>query len=150
SQRWYQWASVRKGWKPPCYERFIKIVREMEAKGGKKFPTGKDDDAPYPFHPKTIPKDWNWRTVWGLFTERASTMRNYCNRKSLCLFYPPKRYLQILGKWATVDNAETLYLECLWQRACGSGEKYKEFFGLPLTVFIRHPLRFSIGHRVHV
>jgi hypothetical protein len=47
-----------------------------------------------------------------------------------------------------VDNEQTIYLECLWQRACG-GKKYRQFFGLPLTVYIRHPLRFSVGHRVH-
>jgi len=49
-------------------------------------------------------------------------------------------------KWPTVDNGETIYLECLWQ----SGNKEcKEFFGLPLTVYHRHPLRFSVAHRVH-
>jgi len=59
SQKWQSNPTrAFKGWKPSCYERFIKIVREIEKKymGGKKFPTGSEDDAPYPFHPQTVPK----------------------------------------------------------------------------------------------
>ncbi len=46
------------------------------------------------------------------------------------------------------DDAETIFLECLWQLACG-GKKYEDFFGLPLAVKVRHPLRFSVAHGVH-
>jgi hypothetical protein len=58
SQKWlHNSKGALKGWKPSCYERFIKIVREMEkSMGGKTFPIGQQDDAPYPFHPSTIPK----------------------------------------------------------------------------------------------
>jgi len=55
-QKWYYLLKVvPKGWKPSCYVRFMKIVQEIQEKYGKAFPTGKDDDAPFPFHPSSIP-----------------------------------------------------------------------------------------------
>lgn len=45
-----------------------------------------------------------------------------------------------------IDSIETLYLECIWQRA---DPECKEFLDLPLTVYARHPLRFTVAHRVH-
>jgi hypothetical protein len=57
SQKWYEDPKgAFKGWKPSCYERFIKIVRQMEKKSTKTFPTSQNDDAPYPFHASSIPK----------------------------------------------------------------------------------------------
>lgn len=47
-----------------------------------------------------------------------------------------------------VDVVETIYLECLWQMA-DPVYKDKSLFGFPLTVWIRHPLRFVVGHVQH-
>lgn len=41
----------------------------------------------------------------------------------------------------------TLLLECIFQHLKFSGKD--EFLGLPMTVFEKHPLNFSIGHRHH-
>jgi hypothetical protein len=40
----------------------------------------------------------------------------------------------------------TIFLECIFQVCCPI---YKEFLGLPLSIYIRHPLRFAVAHKKH-
>ena len=80
SQKWLRQPSgAFKGWKPPCYERFIKIVREMEKKSGKKFPTSKMDDCPFPFHPGSIPT----AKLPMIVLKKKLTLTNYFERLEL-------------------------------------------------------------------
>ncbi|EGP82622.1 uncharacterized protein MYCGRDRAFT_106553 [Zymoseptoria tritici IPO323] len=46
-----------------------------------------------------------------------------------------------------MDNAETLMLECVRQYLQNGGRD--RFFGLPMTLFPRHPMCMSIGHLHH-
>jgi len=47
-----------------------------------------------------------------------------------------------------VDTPKSIFCEILFQRHCGKSE-YQDLFGLPITLFVRHPLCLSVGHRHH-
>ncbi|KAJ9303515.1 hypothetical protein DTO217A2_7005 [Paecilomyces variotii] len=76
-----------------------------------------------------MPANWCWWMCWALFTERTYRMWLLCNRK-----------------WKQIDVCETLYLEAILQAA---EPDYSEFLKLPLSVYIRHPLRFVVAHKSH-
>ena len=54
----------------------------------------------------------------------------------------------MLTRSIAIDTSEGLFAELIWQICCGE-EEYREFFDLPLTMWIRHPLCISVAHKVH-
>lgn len=46
----------------------------------------------------------------------------------------------------TIDSVETIFLECIWQVL---DPVFQDLFGLPITAWVRHPLRFGLYHLVH-
>lgn len=116
-----------KTWEPPDADAVKELVRAMEHKFGRQLAIS--NDCPYPFEPWGIPDDWSWETCWWLFADRLKRMRVACN-----------------DKWDTIDTVVTIYLECVWQNL---ERDFKDPFGLPMVVYVRHPLRFAIAHEVH-
>lgn len=132
-------------WKPDCYNTFVPLVEAIEKRFSIKFPRSKDG-APYPFHKDARPPDWSWWKAWCLFSERAHRMFWWCNGMSRFLLQE-NPLLTNIGKWVQCDNTITIYLECLWQAA--DKVNFKEFFGLPMVVWSKHPLRFVVAHNRH-
>jgi len=140
--RYSAWDGWSKSW-----TRISQVLREIEAWTGVELP--KPGGCPYFAHPATIPEVWDRRQAFGLMEDRRSRMKTGCNLK-----------------WATVDNTETLFLECIFQCSLARmivddsdpechtkrelQRKYAEFLGLPLAIESRHPLTFSVAHRVCV
>ena len=58
-------------------------------------------------------------------------MRIFCNRHGI-----------------TVNSDEELLAEFIYQ-LCTDDDTYNEFLDLPMTIWIRHPLRFSVAHKHH-
>lgn len=48
---------------------------------------------------------------------------------------------------AVEDNIETIFLECIWQFL--DVKLTDGIFDLPISIYIRHPLRFTVAHRHH-
>lgn len=116
----------------PNYDRLFKLIASMETAANHKFGKGNIDDSPYPFGDEA-PSDWSWETAWKMYEVRHRRMWLECN-----------------GKWETIDTAETLMLECLYQCSqpgCNAGE----VLGLRslLTVLLWSPLKFSVAHLHH-
>lgn len=122
----------RQAWEPyeggKDFSRLKSLILEMETHFNKKMRVGKDG-APYPFS-GTMLDTWCWLDAWLLFSDRAYRLWLWCN-----------------GRWVTVDCTETIFLECVWQFL--DPEFLPLRYGLPLTIFIRHPLRFVVGHLKH-
>ncbi|EME38225.1 hypothetical protein DOTSEDRAFT_75709 [Dothistroma septosporum NZE10] len=87
------------------------------------------------------PKDLDRNGIFVLCRERLHRMRTVCNKK-----------------WRTKDNEEKLYLEIGFQYCCSFTKKpglqwlkakYGDRLGLPLVIWLKSPLRFSIAHHVH-
>ncbi|KAK3060923.1 hypothetical protein LTS18_007417 [Coniosporium uncinatum] len=141
-QRWIQAAPSRllprtyckplapkKNWKPHDFARLERLLQEIYAafpESAETLRTG-SDDCPFPFD-GDVPGDWSWWSCWVLFGERLWRTWKWCN-----------------GRWVLFDNIQTLFLECLWQHLQG----LRSMFNLPVVLWIRHPLRFVIGHAVH-
>lgn len=105
------------------------MIAQMEARFDKEIQRA-PDGAPWIWIPHHMPTYWSWYRLWRMFAGRLRRMRDLCNRK-----------------WQTVDNTVTLFLECVYQHLKLDGRD--EFFNLPMTVFKKHALNFSIGHRQH-
>ena len=45
------------------------------------------------------------------------------------------------------DTTETIFIECIWQIL--DIKVTDELFELPISIYIRHPLRFAIARRQH-
>ena len=45
------------------------------------------------------------------------------------------------------DNIETVFIEYVWQIL--DAKLTDRLFGLPISIYIRHPLRFTVAHRKH-
>lgn len=96
----------------------------------------------------TAPQTWSWTTAGLLCSRSLKTMEIWCNRH-----------------WETVDTAETIFLECIFQVSVRKmvisdndplgdmkrfhQSKYEELLGLPLVVGKRNGLQYSMAHRVH-
>lgn len=95
-----------------------------------------------------MPPDWDWLKCQNLMESRLSRMTRLCNRD-----------------WPTVDTAETILLECVFQVCIRKMlilegdydeamkrsyiDMYGEFLGLPLHVYHHNPLTFVVAHRNH-
>ena len=117
------------GWNAKDIGRMEHVIAEIEGVFGRKVARSPADNAPWPFHEYSMPNHWCWPLLWKLFKTRLTRMTIACNRK-----------------YETVDNEETLLLQCIIQRL---DPEHKEFLGLPLVPFIRHPLKFSVAHKHH-
>ncbi|KAG9525406.1 hypothetical protein KCU93_g5800, partial [Aureobasidium melanogenum] len=80
---------------------------------------------------QVMPEGWSWAHWSLLMDERLERMRTFCNRHGI-----------------TIDSSEGLFAELIWQ-ICTNDPDYHEFFDLPLNIYHRHPLCFSVGHRKH-
>ncbi|KAG8528911.1 uncharacterized protein KY384_006600 [Bacidia gigantensis] len=121
--------SPHPGWKPNGHERIAKLVHSIECRFGRLL-SRSHDDCPWPFARTTIPRNWDWWTCWSIFSERAVRMWLVCN-----------------SCWVQVDCTETIFLECIWQ---GCNKKNGgDLLGVPLLCCPRHPLNFSLGHKIH-
>ncbi|SMR54256.1 unnamed protein product [Zymoseptoria tritici ST99CH_1E4] len=116
-------------WKPVRVRTMKRLIAEMEVIYGRTIQRS-EDGAPWMFISHHMPANWSWGRLWRLFVGREQRMRIMCN-----------------VKWHTMDNAETLMLECVRQYLQNGGRD--RFFGLPMTLFHRHPLCISIGHLHH-
>lgn len=47
-----------------------------------------------------------------------------------------------------IDSSQGLFAECIYQM-CTDEEEYREFFDLPLSIYLRHPLCLSVAHKIH-
>ncbi|KAM0718170.1 hypothetical protein Q7P37_006502 [Cladosporium fusiforme] len=88
------------------------------------------DGAPWLWIEHHMPPQWSWYRLWRLFAGRLYRFQMLCNRKH-----------------ETVDSVTTLFLEGVYQHLKHSGRD--ELFGLPMTIYSKHPLCMSIGHRHH-
>ncbi|THW11998.1 hypothetical protein D6D24_06861 [Aureobasidium pullulans] len=77
------------------------------------------------------PDFWSRACLSVLMDERFDRMRIFCNRHGI-----------------TVDSDEGLLAEFIYQ-LCTDDDTYNEFLDLPMTIWIRHPLRFSVAHKHH-
>jgi hypothetical protein len=105
------------------------IIGQAERQYSKVIPKG-PDGAPWIWIPFHMPPDWSWHTLSVIMGGRFWRMRNLCN-----------------AKWETIDNCVTVFLELVLQYF--RNDEKDEYFGLPMTIYIRHQLNFSIGHRQH-
>ena len=48
---------------------------------------------------------------------------------------------------AVEDSIETVFVECIWQIL--DVKLTDGIFNLPISIYMRHPLRFAIAHRKH-
>ena len=136
-------AGEGKSWRPQWASRFLKVVAQIEERFGHSFEKS-TDGAPFPF-PTPMPADWEWDTAFLLFAARAFRMWILCNGR--WYVYDFRRTCAVLmNSRIQVDTPETLWLECLYQMA---DPDRKTLFNLPLTVYVRHPLRFVIAHLHH-
>ncbi|THX78771.1 hypothetical protein D6D04_05544 [Aureobasidium pullulans] len=92
-----------------------------------------DDGAPWIADEdgEPCPSWWGWGPLSVCMTQRLRRMRIICNRY-----------------WITIDSPEGLCAEFFYQLCCDD-EEYREFFDLPLTIWLRHPCCFSVGHKIH-
>lgn len=118
-------------WKPSIVKDIQRIVREAQDRWGegKPVPTAKDG-APWLFVIHHMPANWCWSELWRFFSGKHFRMEFTCN-----------------AKWATIDNVTTLSIECVIQFIKRGGRD--DFFQLFMTVFIKHALLCSIGHKDH-
>jgi hypothetical protein len=109
-----------------------------------------DDDAPWiaPEGGEPCPKDWGWGPFSQMMWERERRMVTVCNRYWTCKFALPSHFVHLLTISTAEDTAEELAVEFVWQ-ICTTDKAYREFLDLPRTVWIHHPLRVSVAHRVH-
>lgn len=105
------------------------IIGQCETRFSRSVQRG-SDGAPWLWIPFHMPPDWSWLQLWYEMAGRVQRMRELCN-----------------AKWETVDNTVTLLLEIVYQHLKNDGRD--NFFGLPMTIYKKHPLIYSIGHRHH-
>ena len=91
------------------------------------------DNAPWLWNPTHMFSDHCWEFLGRLFAERFRRMDKWCD-------------------WTNSHEHEcqdTIFLTCviLWFQSDGGKD---EVLGLRMSVFVRHPLRFSIGRALHV
>lgn len=120
---------VAEGWSPAEKAAIDAIIGQAEHKYSKKILRA-SDGSPWIWIPHHMPTDWSWYSLWYLMAGRFYRMRTVCN-----------------SKWETIDNTMTLFLECVLQYFKFDGKD--EFFGVPMTIYEKHALLFSIGHRQH-
>lgn len=114
-------------WRPRGVDRLLAVVHQIEERFEKQLP--RRNGCPYFLDPAGMPDDWTWGVCWYLIECRIDRMKYWCNKK-----------------WETIDTIETIFLECIWQvldPTCG------DLFGIPITIWVRHPLRFAVDHLVH-
>ena len=132
-------------WRPDGFERIRKLVFAIELN----FPDQKlrrgPDGCPFPFHESEIPSDWSWWSCWRLFDERLARMEIWCNRHWDCRFYAICG--RLLMRCTVDDTTETIFIECIWQIL--DINMTDKLFDLPISLYIRHPLRFAVAHRQH-
>jgi len=54
----------------------------------------------------------------------------------------------MLTRSIAIDTSQGLFAELIYQ-LCTDEDEYREFFDLPLTMWILHPLCISVAHKVH-
>jgi hypothetical protein len=124
-----RWIAASDLWSEQDYATIECIIEQAERQHSKVIPKG-PDGAPWIWIPFHMPRDWSWHDLSVLMAGRFWRMRNLCN-----------------AKWETVDNCVTVFLELVLQYF--RNDEKDEFLGLPMTIFLRHKLNFSIGHRRH-
>jgi hypothetical protein len=140
---WRSFEDASSSWSDHDITRLAKICEEIENNPkinpkklkllrGRCRSSGKPD-APWLWIPTHMFQDHSWAYLNALFTSRFQTMDNRCD-------------------WANDhenESPETLFLACvvLWFLLDGGKD---EILGLRMTVFRRHPLRFSIGRALCV
>ena len=117
----------KKEWRPPGHARIAAVIQEIETHFGRSLP--RRNDCPYFLDPMGMPSEWCWGMAWALLEDRLQRMEDWCNRK-----HP------------TIDTIETIFLECIWLILC---DEFGDLFGLPSTIWIRHPLRFALATILH-
>jgi hypothetical protein len=88
------------------------------------------DGAPWLWIRHHMPATWSWSRLWRMFIGRLQRMRLFCNRKH-----------------ETIDSVITLFLEGVYQHLKFKGRD--EFLNLPMTIYSKHALCLSIGHKHH-
>lgn len=142
------WANLPRfrRWSSSDKVRLQTIFQEIEEWTGVTLP--QRSGCPYFCHSSTMPSDWDWSKCQNLMESRLARMTEWCNRN-----------------WDTVDTADTIFLECVFQVCIGKmvivdGDRdeamkrsymdtYGEFLGLPLNVYHHNPLTFVVAHRNH-
>ncbi|KAK6436940.1 hypothetical protein LTR95_006873, partial [Oleoguttula sp. CCFEE 5521] len=126
-------TSEFKRWLEQNKPRIDKLIAQIEDEfksSGHRLKRSTVDGAPWPFVGHHMPREWSWNHLYRFFCFRYMRMRDVCN-----------------VKWKTIDTPETLLLECVYQHMATKGRD--EFLGLPITIWLQHPLCLSIGHRHH-
>lgn len=127
-------------WSDKTYNKLQECAISMEKEFGVKL-FRLEDGTRWMGTAYSNPSDLDRNGVATLCEERLERMRLECNKK-----------------WATVDNAEKLYCEIIFQYCCSVTplpkhkhlkKKYGDSLGLPLVLWWNNPLRLSIAHRVH-
>lgn len=125
-----------------------RLFSQIAAEFGVDLVTG-TDGCPWWGHPTALPQSWRWGAASNLVRQRYIRMRELCNGLDL-----------------TRDTYETLWLELVFQHCVKRCQQfvdgvwsaqqkkiwaiqYAEFLNLPLVEGMKHPLAFSIGHRLH-
>jgi len=138
---WSGW--MQRDWNRDTITRLDKVCRQIETSPfynpqKLKLPrgtSGRDGlpGAPWIWNPAHQFIDHNWDFLSSTFMQRFKRMDRTCD-------------------WANDhdhESSETLFLACvvLWFRLDGGKD---ELLGLRMSLFVRHPLRFSIGRALHV
>lgn len=137
----YSTTSLENQW-----PRVKHIAEEFQAWTGVTLPSRAG--CPYFLHSSTMPALWDWKMCHGLVGERLAVMTIWCN-----------------GKWVTVDDEVTIYLECIFQVCIRKmvvkdedpeaslkrqlQSEYAEFLGLPLSRGKCNHLSFVVAHKHH-
>lgn len=116
-------------WKPRNKENMAHIIEQAETTYNFTIPRG-EDGAPWPFIKHHMPTNWSWVRLWNFWSGKLWRMEFKCNSKD-----------------ETVDDTERLFLECSIQYIKRKGKD--DFLKLGITVFHKHALLASIGHKVH-
>lgn len=133
-------------WDERTYARLLKIVKDIEIKYGVGLPRAADG-ALWIGHAAAMPSGWGRDAWYRLAHDRLIGMTLLCNKRWISEYSSCSTQSFILTKLslrATRPSSARTYT-----KAARMTSKYREFPGLPLTVWIRHPRRLAVAHRIH-
>jgi hypothetical protein len=116
-------------WTPPRLVHIEKIIAQMEKYYGRKVP--RVNGVPFLWLKRHEVRSFNWKSLYQIMGDRLERLDDWCDEE--------EDHLE--------ESSETLLLEYIHQYLAYSGKD--RFFGLPMTLWLNHPLCFAVAHLVH-